>query len=295
MQKQSRLFAVLETLDLTRSEVCDYLFERIDTLVRDLCIAYIKWDMNRDIQHPGGAEGRAVMHSQVMALYVLIGRIRAAHPDLVIESCSSGGARADYGIIAHTGRVWTSDNNDARLRHAIMRGAAHFLPLSVLGNHVGPRRCHITGRRFDMAFRAGTAVFGRMGMELDLADESEADRSILKSAIELHKQHRVLIHGGGYRRLETPEHIAAIGVVADDKDEALYQVAILDQHPTTHPPRIRFAGLDPAKTYSLQCIWPKALERDPLRVAGAALMEYGYQLPLTYPDTCLIYHLEAEH
>lgn len=280
-------------LDLTRAEVCNYLFERIDALVRELGIAYIKWDMNRDIQHPGGSGGRAVMHAQALAVRGLIARIKAAHPALVIESCASGGARADYSILEDCDRVWTSDNNDARQRHAIMRGAAHFLPLEVLGNHVGPRRCHITGRRFDMAFRAGTAVFGHMGMELDLGAESEADREILKSAIALHKQHRGLIHAGDYHRLETPAHVAGIGVTARDLGTALFQIAILDQHPVTHPPRIRFTGLDPARLYRAECIWPKAQAREPNRIAGTALMEYGLQLPLTYPDTCLIYHLEA--
>ncbi|WP_394729186.1 alpha-galactosidase [Altererythrobacter sp. GH1-8] len=281
-------------LDLTRAEVSDYLFERIDTLVAELGIAYIKWDMNRDIQHPGGADGRPAAHRQVKALYALIDRLRAAYPNLVIESCSSGGARADYGILQRTDRVWTSDNNDARARHAIMRGAAHFLPLAVLGNHVGPKRCHITGRRFDMHFRAGTAVFGHMGMELDLSRESEADRAILANAITLHKQHRNLIHGGGYHRLETAPHLNGIGVVAQSKDEALFQLAVLDQHPTPHPPRLHFAGLDPARRYSLSCIWPQPLAKSHGSFAGSALIDYGLQLPQTYPDTCLIYHVKAE-
>jgi len=281
-------------LDLTRPDVRDYLFERVSTLVDELGIAYIKWDMNRDIQHPGGASGQAVMHHQTIALYGLIDRIRNAHPSLVIESCSSGGARADYGILARTDRVWTSDNNDARARHSIMRGASHFLPLQVLGNHVGPKKCHITGRRFGMSYRAGTAILGHMGMELDLAQESEADRDTLKQAIALHKRHRALIHTGAYHRLETDDHIIAAGVCDRDRSEALFQIAILDQHKSPHPPRTRFAGLDPARRYRLACQWPAPLAKDIGTFAGSALIEYGLQLPQTYPDTCLIYHLEAE-
>ena len=191
---------------------------------------------------------------------------------------------------SRTHRVWPSDNNDARARHSIMRGAAHWLPLSMLGNHVGPRKCHITGRRFSMEFRAASAILGHMGIELDLADESENACSILASAIALHKQH----HEGASHRLETPEHIAASGVVATGADEALFQIAVLDVHPGPHPPRVRFTGLDPKRRYRISCAWPARLSNEPAGFAGSALMEYGLQLPPTHPDTCLIYRLEAE-
>ncbi|RGP41343.1 Alpha-galactosidase [Altererythrobacter insulae] len=281
-------------LDLTRTEVSDYLFDRITTLVRELDIAYIKWDMNRDVQHPGGRDGRAVIHRQIAAVANLIDRIRAACPNLAIESCSSGGARADYNMLGRTGRIWTSDNNDARARYSIMRGAARFLPLEVLGNHVGPKKCHITGRRFEMHFRAGTAILGHMGLELDLALESEADLQVLKNAIKLHKKYRTLIHGGEYHRLETDRHLSAICVASDDRSEALAQVGVLDQHPNTHPPRLFYAGLDPQRHYKLALVWPEFMAKDVGSFAGSALMDNGMQLPLTHPDTCLIYHLEAK-
>ena len=35
------------------------------------------------------------------------------HPELEIESCASGGARVDLGVLARTDRIWTSDCNDA--------------------------------------------------------------------------------------------------------------------------------------------------------------------------------------
>jgi len=280
-------------LDLTRDDVCEHLFERIVSLTKQLNIAYIKWDMNRDIQHPGGEAGHAVMHQQILALYGLIERIKAAVPGLVVESCASGGARADYGILTHTDRVWTSDNNDARAHHAIMRGTAHFLPLDVLGNHVGPQKCHITRRQFDMEFRAGAAIFGHMGMEMDLTQESAQDRAILSDAIALHKRHRTLIHTGDYHRLSTHKHICGIGVVASDRRDAVFQLAVLDPHPTMHPPRINFAGLDPDQRYEIQSIWPQALDKSFGTFAGSALMQYGLQLPITNPDTYLIYHLKA--
>jgi len=296
-------------LDLTRPEVRDYLFAKIDALISEYDIDYIKWDMNRDIQHPGDADGKPAAHRQTHAVYSLIDRLRKAHPDTEIESCSSGGARADYGILRRTDRIWTSDNNDARHRHQIMYGASHFFPLSVLGNHVGPKKCHITGRQFSMEFRAASAIFGHMGMELDLAYESEEDRTTLASAIALHKQHRELIHSGELYRLQTQDCLAAMGCVAKDKSAALFSCALLDMHSTTTPPRLRFSGLDPSKRYRTRLVWPERnvsisspsiideanLYGDGTGFSGGALMEHGIQLPLIMPDTCLIFHLRAEN
>ncbi|MBV7266486.1 alpha-galactosidase [Erythrobacter ani] len=294
------------TLDLTRSEVRDHLFERIDALVREYKIDYIKWDMNRDTHFPGSG-GKAATHKQTCAVYALIEDLRAAHPRLEIESCSSGGARADFGIMRRADRVWTSDNNDARKRHEIMRGASHFFPLWVLGNHVGPRRCHITGRRFDMAFRVGSAMLGHMGVELDLRAESEIDLGVLRAGIALHKKHRSLIHEGKFYRLPSPDGTNLIGCVSRDRSEALYSYAVLDTELATLPKRIVFLGLDETKRYCVRLVWPQHnpsisapsivdaadLVRDGHAFSGAALMNHGMQPPLTFPDTCLIYHLEA--
>jgi len=295
------------TLDLTKREVTDYLFDKISALIAEYEIDYIKWDMNRDTQHPG-SQGHAVMHRQTAALYALIDRFRDAHPNTEIESCASGGARADYGILQRTDRIWTSDNNDARHRHQIMRGASHFLPLCVLGNHVGPKKCHITGRIFSMEFRAASAIFGHMGMELDLARESEADRATLSRAITLHKQHRELIHDGDFHRLAAPEYLSAMGCTAADRSEGLFSSALLDIHPAAAPPRLRLSGLAQDRFYRTRLVWPPRnpslsspsiidaadLLGEGALFSGSALMEHGLQLPLTMPDTCLIFHLRAE-
>lgn len=294
------------TLDLTQMEVCDYLFGAMDAIIREYQVDYIKWDMNRETPHPA-SRGRAAMHRQTLALYGLMARLRTAHRDLEIESCASGGGRADYGILGHSDRIWTSDNNDARTRQIIQRGASHFFPLSLTGSHVGPATCHITRRTLPMEFRAATAIFGHMGMEVDLSRESAADRAILSRAIALYKQHRGLLHTGDHYRIDTPDFLNAAGIVSADQAEAIFSCALIDTHPAPLPPRLRLDGLDPARSYRLRIIWP---ERHPSITApsiietadllgqgavlgGAALMEHGIQLPLLYPDSCIILHLQS--
>ncbi len=300
-------FRTQYVLDISRAEVADYLFERIDAILSDHDISYIKWDMNRDLSHPGGADGPPRAVAQVHALYALLDRIRAAHPNVEIESCSSGGARADMGVLAHSDRVWTSDSNDALDRQHIQRGASFFLPPEILGCHVGPAHCHVTGRRLSMTMRAATALTGHMGLELNLLTERQTDLDQLKSAIALHKKHRTLLHDGDLYRLDTASQHLASGIVARDKSEALFSFAYMSSDPNVLPGRLRFAGLHPQRDYRLKLVWPEGwqavkapsiLEKLNLTgegavFSGAALMQAGMQLPHAQPETCLLFYLSA--
>ncbi len=294
------------TLNLTRPEVFDYLFEKISAIISEYKVAYIKWDMNRDIHHPGSA-GRGAIHQQTRAVYALMDKVRRHHPDLEIESCASGGGRTDYGVFQYADRIWASDSNDALDRQQVQRGASYFFPLKVTGAHVGPRTCHITRRVLSMEFRAATAIFGHMGMELDLLDETPEDLETLKQAIALYKTHRGLLHSGDFVRLDSSEYLNVVGVVARDKSAALFSCAKTAGHVTTLPGRFRFADLDPDKKYRLRIIWPSVnisvtspsiIEAADLLgegsvFSGEAILTHGIQLPLMYPESCLIYHFEA--
>ncbi|MEM9667888.1 MAG: alpha-galactosidase [Pseudomonadota bacterium] len=293
-------------LDLTRSDVRDYLFAQIDDLLSAYPINYLKWDMNRDVLLPGSC-GRASAGRHVRAAYNLIDRLRARHPEVEIESCSSGGARADYGILQRTDRIWTSDTNDALDRHRIQRHASHFFPLEIMGAHVGPATCHITGRRLSMKLRVATAMFGHMGLELDLNRVPKSDLDTLKSGIELYKQHRDFLHSGLLHRLDTPSSVSASGVVAMDGSEAIFSWCNVTGHGETLPGRIVFTGLKPDELYRVRIIWPSKIKSvsepsviDALDLKGGGspilgdmLMEIGIQVPLLHPETCLIWHLQA--
>ncbi len=295
-------------LDISRPEVAEYLFRHIDAILSEYSIGYIKWDMNRDLNHPGGANGAAAAQAQVHALYDLIDRIRSSHPGVEIETCASGGGRTDLGILAHTDRIWTSDTNDAIDRQSIQRGASYFLPLNVLGSHVGPMHCHVTGRTLSMAMRAATALMGHMGAELNLLTEPQADLDELTSAITLYKTHRELLHSGDMYRLDTPAYLNAFGMIAADKSEALFSVAFLTGHDRTLPVRLAFDGLNPMAQYRIKLVWPLQwkpvispciidamdLNGDGSVFSGEALIIAGMQLPLSVPETVLLFHLMKE-
>jgi alpha-galactosidase len=289
-------------LDVGRAEVRDHLFAAINALLRDHDIAYLKWDMNRDLSHAGGADGRAGARAHVLGVYEVLDRLRAAQPGVEIESCASGGGRADYAILARTDRIWTSDSNDALDRLAIQRGFSHFFPAELMGSHVGPRRCHITGRMLPMGLRVATALFGHMGMELDLRELDAREAADLAAGVALHKAHRALIHTGDLVRLDSEAGSNAFAVMSPDRSEALVSWTLLTEPRAAFPAPLRLAGIDPQQSYRLSLVWPPRLGtawpaetalRAGLIVPGDVLLNAGLALPRCFPSTPLIFHLAA--
>jgi alpha-galactosidase len=146
-------------LDLSRPGVADYLFDAISGILSQYPVDYVKWDHNRVLT--GGRP------AQTYALYQLLARLNEAFPVVEIETCASGGGRIDYGILAHTTRVWLSDSNDANERLRMQHEASRWLPPEFQGSHVGPRHCHTSGRVLPMGFRAWVAAQRHMGFEMD--------------------------------------------------------------------------------------------------------------------------------
>ena len=169
-----------QALDITIPEAYAYIFERLDALLTEYEIAFLKWDHNRDLVTP--------THDQTLATYRLLDELRARHPGVEIESCSSGGARVDLGILARTDRVWASDTNDALERQSIQRWTQLLLPPELVGSHVGPPKAHTTGHTHDLSFRGATALFGHFGIEWDIASATDEERAELAEWIARYKR-----------------------------------------------------------------------------------------------------------
>lgn len=169
-------------LNLALPEVRDFLHGRIGDILGDHAIDYIKWDHNRVLPMPDAAQTRGS--------YALLDRLRTDFPHVEIESCASGGGRIDFGIMRRTQRVWLSDSNDAIERLRIQHNAALFLPAAVTGSHVGPRRCHTSGRVIGMSMRAWVAAQRHMGFEMDPRELTPEEAVILKEATAWWKANR---------------------------------------------------------------------------------------------------------
>ncbi|MGR6917380.1 alpha-galactosidase [[Actinomadura] parvosata] len=286
-----------QVLDLARPEAYAYLLERLDTLVGEYALDYIKWDHNRDIAEPVH-DGVPGVHAQTLATYRLLDELRARHPGLEIESCSSGGARVDYGILARTDRVWTSDSNDALDRQHIQRWTGLLVPPERMGCHVGAPRDHVTGRMLPLAFRAATALFGHMGVEWDLTAASQEELEELATWIALHKRLRPVLHAGRVVRADHPDPSALLhGVVTPER--AVYAYVQISSRPVIEPGPLRLPGLDPEAAYEVRVAGPAperaampAWAAAPVRLSGAVLGEMGLPAPALPPASALVVELE---
>lgn len=292
-----------QVLDVARPEAYGYLLERISTLVAEYGIDYIKWDHNRDLAEPVH-DGSPGAHAQTLAVYRLLDELRARHPGLEIESCSSGGARVDLGILEHTDRVWGSDNIDPLERQAIQRWTSLLIPYELIGAHVGSSPAHVSGRATDLEFRCATALFGHAGVEADITRWTDGERDRLAVWIALYKRLRSLLHSGDVVRIDHPDPAAWVhGVVAPDRSEAVFAYVQMSTSVAEGTAPIRFAGLDPDAQYTVSAVadevstsvgqwplWAKArtesgagvsagAQPDALRLSGRFLEEVGVAAP----------------
>jgi alpha-galactosidase len=248
-------------LDMGRPEIVDYLYQTLHNIIADAPISYIKWDMNRYLTEPyglalGAERQGAFFHRYVLGLYDLYARLTAAFPAILFESCASGGARFDPGLLAFAPQGWLSDDTDALERLIIQEGASLVNPPGSMGAHVSAVPNHQTARMTPLNFRALTAFFGVLGYELDPARLTEAEKEMVKKQIAFYKAHRLTFQYGSFTRLASPVNArhAAWMVEAPDGSERLVAVYKILSSPNQQPWRLALPGLDPAALYEVS-VW----------------------------------------
>ena len=240
-----------QVINLGIPECYAYIRDQIFAILAEYDIGYIKWDHNRDLIEAGGqASGRPGVHEQTQAFYRLVDEIKAAHPGLEIESCSSGGSRVDLEVLQRTERVWVSDCIDPHERQLMHRWTTQLIPPEMMGSHIASLSSHTTGRRHDIGFRAATAVFGHLGIEWDLRLASDAERRTLADWVAFYKANRALLNRGDLVRIDFPDaSLVAGGVVALDRSRAIYSFGAFDRSDVAMFGRIPLPGLDPDRHY----------------------------------------------
>lgn len=297
-------------LDLDNPQVADYLFDRMATLIDEYNIDYIKWDFNRDLVLAGnGSQSR--MHKQPIGSYKLMERLNQRFANLEIESCSSGGARADWGVLKHTGRVWTSDSIDAVDRVQIQKGYSLFNPPEVMGAHVGHEEAHLTGRSINIHTRAIVALQGQLGFEVDARHLTADETTQLLHYVALYKKHRGwMAESTSWRLNSNIQALTKSGLVSTDKKSSLWFVIATDSLHETSAGKLSPLGLDPQRDYQVRLVsnnldslnhfskhtpaWlANSASTNGISLSGAALMTMGLTLPVMPAQSALMLEITS--
>ncbi|WP_415867274.1 alpha-galactosidase [Curtobacterium flaccumfaciens] len=239
-----------QVLNLAIPEAFAYVLERMTAIIGEYAVDAVKWDHNRDLVEAGFPGRGAAVHEQTLAAYRLMATLGERFPSLEIESCSSGGGRVDLGVIEHTARVWVSDDIDPLERQQMHRWTQQLLPPELLGSHIASGRNHTTGRVHDLAFRAGTALVGHLGIEWDLAGATADESAALTEWIALYREARPLLHGGDLVRSDEVDDARLVyGTVAPDRQQAVFFLASVGRSEVSGTGRVTFRDLDPDTAY----------------------------------------------
>ncbi|MBO4217998.1 MAG: alpha-galactosidase [Erysipelotrichaceae bacterium] len=183
-------------LDLTRKDVQDFIVENVTRIIEETKVSYIKWDMNRQLL----ADDQNYAHRYLLGLYSVLERIFSRYPQLLLESCSSGGNRFDLGMACFSPQIWTSDDTDPVERIRIQKNASYLYPLSMMGAHVAAEVSAQSLRRTPLSLRFNVAAYGDLGYELDLGKLSDWEKKEISRQIAFYKLHRRTFQFGQFRR-----------------------------------------------------------------------------------------------
>lgn len=285
-------------LDFTRADVRTAIYDMICAVIDSANVEYIKMDMNRSICEAYSALAERqnfgeLCYKYVLGVYDFIERLRTRYPDMLIEGCSSGGARFDAGMMYYTPQIWTSDNTDAIERLRIQYGASFGYPISVVGSHVSAVPNHQNGRITDIDTRAAVAMSGNFGYELDLTKLSDEDKDKIRRQIEAFKADWELIHNGLYYRVtDWPDKSGymAWNSVSTDSAHALLTAVTTDSSGTDYGNPVviyvRCKGLDAHARY--------VCRETGMTLSGSELMFIGIPLPAAGEYTAFRFHFDKE-
>lgn len=244
------------TLDLTRQEVRDYLYEALSDIFKRVPLTYVKWDMNRHMTEIGSAtlpadQQMTFTHRYMLGLYELLEKLTKAFPHILFENCSSGGGRFDPGMLAYMPQTWASDDSDAVERLKIQYGTSLVYPVSAIGAHVSASPNHQVGRVTDLKTRGDVAMSGNFGYELDLTTFTKEEKESVKEQVANYKAIRELVQQGDFYRLKNPfeQNETAWMFVSEDKAESMIFYAQVLAEPNPPKKTVKCQGLDLSKDY----------------------------------------------
>jgi alpha-galactosidase len=120
--------------------------------------------------------------------------------------------------------------------------------------------------------------------------------------VAFHKEHRGLLHSGEVVHADLADAAYRLeGVVSADRAEALYAFSVVERPAVWPPGRIRFPGLDDARHYRVEAVYPGAVpgmvlppwQQAGVTLPGRALRLAGVEAPSLDVDRSVLLRVRA--
>ena len=282
-------------LNVARKDVQEFIFTFMDRLLQENNIKFIKWDLNRAFSEVGypkapAEEQREVIVRHARAVYDIVGKLRKKHPEVIFQSCASGGGRVDLGILQYFDQVWPSDNTDGFDRLKIQEGFSYIYCSKIMESWVTMETSGFNRRKLSLKYRFHCCMMGNLGIGEDITKWNEEEKEEARRYIELYKNIRPIVqHGEQYRLLSPREgYITSVMYSSKDRRDAVLFAFLHSNNFGNELPRVKLQGLKENSIYHLEEIEKK--------MSGKALMEIGIRVPLSGDfDSALIRIKEVEY
>ena len=288
----------------------EHVLESMSALISTTGARWIKLDFNIDpdagctrTDHGHGAGDGLLRHYE--GLYAVLDAVRERHPDILLESCSSGGLRIDLGLARHVHGFFLSDPDYTEHHLQVLWGVRHLLPpIGILhwswsqwrGDYPPARRDWATlgTDEFDRMLRA--AMVHRFGVSLRLPELRPELLERLREHVALFRADLVpFVRDGVLQPLTTSPERGGFGErapgiqVSHPDGRVLLAVFVLDGG--VRPAGVRLQGLEPNATYRVRDL----ADGDVRRMSGVELIEDGLAVLGDDPVTSWLLIIEPEH
>lgn len=285
-------------LNLARDDVREFIWETLDRIISDYELDYLKWDMNSYINETGIGD-REIYVNYIKNLYEIWHRLNDKYPELLLENCAHGGARADYGMAEFCDRINRSDISDPVDVLKIHEGfSTYILPRFAGGAGNIASLPTINGRKdIPLKYRAYLGMTGSMSVGINLLKSSKEELDELKKYISRYKEIRHITQNSYFYKLssavDTP--VAAWEYLARDGRSAIIFVFANGMNYRSSFGRIKVRNLDKNKKYKVSGEEKRLYEKktcEPRVLHGDSLMNFGIEIEPIGDYDCQIIRID---